>query len=109
VCESRNAIWIVSLEGEERLLLDGVAVGLEGILWPDWSADGQFVYFTARDSAGTEDLYTVPVDGGIPRKLVRFDDPTRRVSASFSLGTDRLYFSLMESESDIYVMDLEMQ
>jgi len=106
---SRGEIGIVSLQGEERLLFDRAAVGLQWSGWPDWSTDGRFIYFMARVSADRRGLYAIPVEGGIPREVVRFDDPTKHVWVIFSLGTDKVYFSVKEIESDIYVMDLEMK
>jgi TolB protein len=109
VCHGDGAMWIVSLRGEERLLFDGGAAGLSPT-WPDWSADGRFVYFTASDSTGARMLYAIPAAGGSPREIVRFDNPTNSVSPyPYTLGDGRAYFSVREIESDIYVMDLEMK
>jgi serine/threonine-protein kinase len=108
VYEVGNEIWIVSPPDRERLLFDGAAAGLDGTGLPDWSADGQLIYFTSMDSTGTAGIYVIPVAGGIPREVVRSDDPTQ-VRVLFTLGDDKVYFSAGEKESDIWVMDLEMQ
>ncbi|MET0808375.1 MAG: DPP IV N-terminal domain-containing protein, partial [Pseudoxanthomonas sp.] len=38
---------------------------------PEFSADGQAVYFLSAKS-GTQQLYSVPVTGGVPRQLTAF-------------------------------------
>ncbi len=50
----------------------------------------------------------MPASGGDPTPVVWLDDPTRRQVFPFSIGGDRVYFSLSEFESDIYAMDVEM-
>jgi TolB protein len=101
-------IRTVSLDGEEQLLADAGTTGIVRLRWPDWSRDGRFVFFIGTDSTGVESLYAIPAQGGSPREVVRFDDPTKNVWPMYSLGEDRVYFSVREVESDIYVMDLEM-
>jgi len=109
VCQKDSAIWIVSLQGEERLLFDG-EVGELSLIWPDWSADGRFIYFDATDSTGARALYAIPVAGGAPREVIRYDDPAKKVSPyPFTVGDGTAYFTVTEIESDIWVMDLEMK
>jgi Tol biopolymer transport system component len=100
---------VISLEGDEQILLDGAAAGLAAVDFPGWSRDGRIIYFRAADSTGALGLYAIPAAGGTPHVVVRFDDPTKSVWMIYSLGDDRVYFSLAEYESDIYVMDLEME
>ncbi len=109
VCAMREGIGIISLDGEERRLLDARAAGLFGVGWPDWSRDGRLIYFTGTDSAGSRAFYAMPAVGGRPRPLVRFDDRTKQVQWGFSLGDGKVYLSVAEYESDIYVMDLELK
>jgi serine/threonine-protein kinase len=109
VCQKGDGIWIVSLQGEERLLVDGEAMEL-GTSWPDWSADGRLIYFRASDPTGVLALYAIPAAGGTPREAVRFDDPTYKVSPyPFTLGDGNAYFTVRETESDIWVMELEWE
>ena len=103
-----NGIGVVSLDGDARLLLDSLA-GLNNIENPVWSQDGRSIYFIAADSAGSKGLYVMSAAGGRPRLRVRFDDPSRPVWRVFSVSEGKLYVSIAEFESDIYVMDLEMR
>jgi len=101
-------IWIVSLQGEQRLLFDGTAAGILP-RWPEWSADGRFIYFDATDTTGVRTLYTIPVEGGALREVIRYDDPTKNETQwQYTLGNGKAYFTVKEVESDIWVMDLEM-
>ena len=99
---------VVSLEGDEQLVLDRAAAGLAEVDFPTWSRDGRTIYCRAVDSAGAIGLYAIPAAGGDPRLVVRFDDPTKNVWMIYSLGDGEAYLSLGEYESDIYAMDLEM-
>ena len=78
---------------------------------PLFSSDGSAIYFFGRptDEWG---IWSMPVAGGEPTRLVAFDDPSLTVLASqavrsLSVGPDRFYITISEYESDIYVMDLE--
>jgi Tol biopolymer transport system component len=106
--DAGSAIGIVSLEGQVTILLEGRTEGFARVWQPEWSSDGRFVYFLGTDSSGTEGLYLIPVAGGTPRELVRFEDPTRDVF-NYALGDGKVYLSVAEYESDIWVMDLEMK
>ncbi len=47
------------------------------------------------------------VTGGEATQPVAFDDPSRGVLGSLTVGPDHFYFTISEYESDIYLMDLE--
>ncbi len=106
-----SQVWTVTLDGQESLLFDGQASGLTDVMWPDWSLDGRHIYFTANDSTGVGGLYVVPVEGGRAREVVRFDGPARAVGIlfAFTLADDRVYFTISEYESDIWVADVEVE
>jgi len=107
-CWGNNKLWIVSLEGERRLVVDEESAGLtRGAPWPEWSPDGRTLYFQAADSSLEGGLYAIPVEGGGIRKVVRFDDPTKNVVFSHTVANDKVYFTLSEIESDIWALDLE--
>jgi hypothetical protein len=49
----------------------------------------------------------VPVDGGQPRLLVTFDDPSRRsLRREFATDGRRFYFTIANDESDLWTMEL---
>jgi hypothetical protein len=57
------------------------------------------------DAGGRAALWALAVDGGAPRLLVRFDEPLRPTRRpEFGVDAKRLYFTLAQSESDVWVM-----
>jgi TolB protein len=106
---SSAGISLISPDGgDPRVLAKG---GSENLgpepMFPEWSSDGRTVFIKARDSQGMASFWSVPVSGGNPRMLVRFDDPMRN-SLRYEFATDgeRFFFTLARQESDIWVMDL---
>ncbi len=107
VYDMGNAIGVVTLTGEDTQILDGAAADFVGVSKPDWSLDGRSIYFSALRTDGSQGLYSVPPAGGEPRLLVRYDDSAKQVFIwGFSVGDGKVYLTVSEFESDIYVMDL---
>jgi Tol biopolymer transport system component len=72
-----------------------------------WAPDGQTVYMKTFDAAGKAALWALGVNGGAPRPLVRFDEPLRPTRRpEFATDGKRLYFTLAQSESDVWVMGI---
>jgi TolB protein len=104
----QHSIVATTLDGQERVVMDGPTLGFTGVSWPEWSSDGNDVYFMGANREGTEGLWAIAVTGGSPRLMVRFDDPTRDGMAwGISVTPHKVYLSLPQHESDIWVMDLE--
>jgi Tol biopolymer transport system component/tRNA A-37 threonylcarbamoyl transferase component Bud32 len=74
-----------------------------------WSADGRLVYYLFSDSAGFS-VRAVPVAGGTPRVVVRFDNPTRPWHRyGFRVHGGQFYFTLGDLQSDISVAGLSVK
>jgi len=72
-----------------------------------WSADGSALYFKSHDAQGRASIWSVPVSGGNPRLLVRFDDPSRTSNRTdFATDGTWFYFTLEDRQSDIWVADV---
>jgi Tol biopolymer transport system component len=73
-----------------------------------WAADSRSVYYVAIDPNGVAvGVIGVPLAGGRPRMLVRFDDPTRPWHRyGFHVGGGKAYFTLGDLESDIWLAEL---
>ena len=104
-----ETLRLISPDGGDAILL--AAGGTDALdpmpVFPEWSADGRIVYFKARDAQGVASFWSVPVSGGVPRLLVRFDDPMRpSLRPEFTADGERLFFTIGTQESDIWVMDL---
>jgi hypothetical protein len=72
-----------------------------------FDARGRELYFKSHDARGRASFWSVPVTGGRPRLLARFDDPAR-ASNRFEFASDgkRFYFTVEDRQSDIWVADL---
>jgi len=70
-----------------------------------WSPNARAVYMKTFDAGGQAALWALGVDGGAPRLLVRFDEPLRPTRRpEFAADAKRLYFTLAQSESDVWVI-----
>jgi Tol biopolymer transport system component len=99
---------VVSLENEVLWRYDFAAVGLH---WaanlPRFSRDGSTIYVWGLRDDGLAGIWAVPVLGGEPSLVVEMVGTLRALM--FSLGPDRLYVTVAEHESDIWVMDVEVE
>jgi len=96
-------IALLSKTGEVLRTLNA-RVGLQ----PEFSLDGSLIYFISRDAEGNEGVWSVPVAGGEPTKVIAFDDPSVDVLGAFTVGPNAIYLTVAEYESDIWVADLEV-
>jgi len=72
------------------------------------TADGRTIVFRAQDSQGRASFWSIPIAGGTPRLLVRFDVPGREsLRGEFNLSGDRIYFTITDHQSDIYTVELQ--
>jgi Tol biopolymer transport system component len=96
--------------GAARVVLDATKPGAPQVERPQWSQDGRTIYFKSHDASGRASFWSVPVAGGAPRLLARFDDPARpSYRPQWTLGRDRLYFAIEDRQSDVWVMDVGVQ
>ncbi|HUQ80049.1 MAG TPA: hypothetical protein VM076_02860, partial [Gemmatimonadaceae bacterium] len=96
-------------EATSRVLFDGGALPSGGLrpVAIRWAPDGRTIYMKTIDARGQAALWALGADGGAPRQLVRFDEPLRPTRRpEFAVDTRRLYFTLAQSESDVWVMEL---
>jgi Tol biopolymer transport system component len=75
--------------------------------FPQWSADGRTVFHVTLEGDRVGEVIAVPVNGGAARVVVRFDDPTRPWHRfGFRVRGDRIFFTLGDQESDIWVAEM---
>jgi Tol biopolymer transport system component len=74
-----------------------------------FSADGRVIYFLGREpSDRTIGIWQVPVAGGTPRVVVRFDDPSRPWHPyGFRVHGGKFYFTVGDRQSDIWTTEVE--
>jgi hypothetical protein len=77
------------------------------VSFPKFSMDGREVLFLGWGANGMPGIWAVPWPaGGKPELVLRFDDPVRQPYRPYwTLGRDRLFVLLQESESDIWVVE----
>jgi Tol biopolymer transport system component len=71
-----------------------------------YSLDGRTIYLVAVHKDGRSGVWAIPAAGGPARLVVEADDPAVNVTGPFSVGPDRLYLTVSQYESDIWVMNL---
>jgi len=114
---SPDGLWIAfNANGELRLIAPDGTGERTLLKWaapdpepsfPIWSQDSQTIYYKAYDENRNSAIWSIPVTGGSPRLLVRFDDPDRRsLRREFATDGRRLYFTIARDESDIWTMEL---
>jgi len=77
-----------------------------------YAPDGSRIYF--RGTVGSINprfsFWELPAGGGVAREVVRFDDPYHLpLWGSFDTDGQRLFFTLDERESDIWVADIKVE
>jgi hypothetical protein len=108
LCRAGEEIVLVSREGEVLWRHDLSAVGLRGLRKPRFSWDGSTVYVYGTHEDGSEGIWAISPQGGEADLVVAFDDAEIGGLRYFSVGPDRLYVTVGETESDIWVMDVEV-
>ena len=96
-------------EASGRLLLGPPNPGTDGVraLSGSINPQGTAVIVKGEDSKG-RGFWSVPLDGSLPRLLVRLDDPNRTSPrAEFANDGTRLFFTLTEREADVWAVRLE--
>jgi len=121
----RTRCGILSIDGSGILCADG-ATGValvsltKAVLWrrdlekegfsdrdvAGFSEDGLSLVLAATHS-GRHGIWTWPLAGGEPHLLVAFDDPLLAPAGAFYARGGRVYLTVGQNESDIWVMDLK--
>jgi Tol biopolymer transport system component len=73
-----------------------------------FSPDGSRIYFYGIHEEGSDAIWSISANGGEATKVVAFDHPSL-TGLRFTVVSGNVYFVLTESESDIWVMDLEWE
>ena len=104
-----RSLVVVSPEGRTLWRRDvGATYGLELYGLVRYSRDGRTIYAAAVPADGRRGVWAIPAAGGTPRLVIAFDDPALEipVGGSLSVGTDHLYLTVAQYESNIWVANL---
>ena len=104
-----GAVSVVRSDGDSvRTLVPRAEGGAPRAVYVDWSEDGRTIYYLAVDPAERATIWSVPVGGGAPKLLVRFDDPTREWHRfGFKARRGRFYFTVGDRQSDVWMAEAE--
>lgn len=104
-----GGILLTTPAGDSVRTLMSPLVTRHAAQYADWSPDRQMVYYLAIDSVATN-IYAISTSDGTPRVVMRFDDPTRPWHRyGFQVFRDRLYFTVGDRQSDIWVAELAVK
>jgi len=106
LCRSRSEFLLVSVAGAVLWRRAPMEAGFSGVRGAVFAEDGLSLYFTAT-RGGRSGVWSWSLDGDEPRLLVAFDDPLLDpLEYVISASGDRLFLTVAQNESDIWVMDL---
>jgi hypothetical protein len=100
---------LVSRSGEVLWRYDHERVGLTFSTQARFSLDGSTVYASAVHEDGSAGHWALSPQRGEPTLVVAYDRFDINGVSRFSVGPDRLYVTVQETESDIWVMDVEVE
>jgi len=105
LCNSGDRkLFLLSMNGQVLWKRDIPFTFIEDLRY---SRDGKTVYFEATHLDGRRGIWAIAAGGrGAIRLVVAFDDSTVTGTPWLSVGADRLYLSVAEYESDIWVATL---
>jgi hypothetical protein len=111
LCETGAEIVQVSREGNVTWRYDLAAAGLVPALSATdrFSWDGSLIYHWGSHEDGSSGIWAIPVQGGKPSLVVSFDDAEIVGIPNLSVGPEHLYYTVGQYESDIWVMDVEVE
>ena len=103
-----RGVWLTAPDGgRPRLLLaagDSASSAVPELL--RWGPGGTILY-KAFDAEGRSSIWSIPALGGVPKLLVRFDDPARPSNRpEFATDGKRIFFTIGERQSDVWTVDL---
>jgi len=104
-----NTLTLISPAGVVLWSRDAFATHLTNLWYPWYAPDGKTVYVGGMHQDGRRGIWAISDAGrGEARLVVSTDDPALSDFAGhFSLGPDRLYLTVSQYESDIWVATLK--
>ena len=104
-------IRVVSPEGgKTRVVAGPETLSGQRFRRPLWMLGEPVLLARAEAPGGQGGIWIVPVDGGSPRELVKFDDPARPVYRDdFASDGERVFFTISELSSSLWSAPLTRQ
>jgi len=107
LCDTNRDLVVFTPQGKEiwRRTMDP-ASGLFARANARYSRDGRIIYQSGRHRDGRAGVWAIPVAGRPLRLVIAAADPSL-AAGCVSLGPDRLYLTVYQYESDIWVANLQ--
>jgi serine/threonine-protein kinase len=103
----RGELRVITPDGTRKRIVVPDVAGQPRPSYPIWSEDSRTIYYKAYDAQLQTSIWSVSADGGQPKLLVSFDDPTRRsLRREFATDGRRFYFTIANDESDLSAVEL---
>jgi Tol biopolymer transport system component len=107
LCTASDGWMRVSSDGRMLDRYDAAAFGFRTLNIPHFSPDGSRIYFVGSSEEGGRGVWAIPADRGEAALVVAFDDPSLTVHDFLTVGSETLYLTIAEHDSDIRVVDLD--
>jgi Tol biopolymer transport system component len=109
--DPEGSLRVVTLDGGKARVVAGPGrAGGQRFRRPLWLVGEPALLARAEAPGGQGGIWLVPVDGGAPRELVKFDDPARPVYRDdFASDGERVYFTISELSSSLWSAPLTRQ
>lgn len=93
--------------GAPRKLYDETRPGTPLAETSFWSDDGRAIYFKSHTASGASAIWSVPAGGGTPQHVLDLGDERLRSDRyGFRIAQGRLYFTLNDRQSNVWVMEM---
>ena len=92
-------------DGDPRLVAEIEGSSLSGAAF-GWSADGQALYYLARDALAVTHLWMVPVQGGAATRIASITPLSGLIVRTMVVHDRRIFLSVETSESNVWVAEL---
>jgi eukaryotic-like serine/threonine-protein kinase len=101
-------IMVISATGGEPRTVFEPGPGAPAAASVAWGMDGRTLFYKGHDAEGRTSFWTVPAAGGAaPRRIVHFPDSDRQSSRKdFAVDRQRLYFTIEDRQSDVFVAEI---
>jgi Tol biopolymer transport system component len=115
LCSSWDGAELIVVSRDQRVLWRHNLLAVSGLklVWnfelppgAQYSRDGRTIYLAATHRDGRSGIWAVPAAGGPARLVVASDDPSMVLTGPLSVGPNRLYLTVSQYESDIWVANL---
>jgi serine/threonine protein kinase/WD40 repeat protein len=97
-----EGLKVIAPGGENSKLLVPRRPGFFPI-YTRWSTDSREIYFKVNDDQDVGSIWSIPSTGGVPKRLVQFQQPDR---VEFGVGSDEFFFPITERDTEMWVAKL---